>query len=75
MEELMKANYIRMYKIDNLNGGFFFSVTTERHCGAETTPIGIKGYELLGRAYVEGRRIEVWHDKDGKDSIYTIHKD
>lgn len=75
MENIMKSDYIRLYKIDNLNGGFFFSVTTDPHWYVETQAIGLRGFEILGRAYDEGRRIDVWKDKDGTGCIYTIYKD
>lgn len=73
VNEIMNSQYIRLLKLPNLNGGFYFSVTTSRKLGAAGKAIGKYGYEILGRAYEERRAIYRTNLSDGT-ICYTIFK-
>ena len=74
IDNIMKSDYIRLFKLPNLNDGFYFTVTTDRHWNAPGQAIGIRGYEILGRAYEDNRTI--YRDDLGDDGTicYAIYK-
>lgn len=73
IEKIMESDYIRLFKLPNASGSFFFSVTTDRHLFAPMNAIGIRGYEILGRAYEDNRTI-YRSDHDDGAICYSIYK-
>lgn len=73
IKKIMASDYIRLFKLPNASGGFFFTVATDRHWFAPSEAIGIRGYEILGRAYEDNRTI---YRSDHDDGVicYSIYK-
>lgn len=68
IEKIMESNYIRLFKLPNASGGFYFSVSTDPHWNIPGQAIGVRGYEILGRAYEDNRTI--YRDNFPDGSIY-----
>ena len=73
IENIMASDYIRLFKLPNCSGAFYFSVTTDRHWNAIGQSIGLRGYEILGRAYEDNRTI-YRTDLDDGAICYSIYK-
>ncbi len=73
IENIMASDYIRLFKLPNCSGTFYFSVTTDRHWNAIGQAIGLRGYEILGRAYEDNRTI-YRSDHDDGAICYSIYK-
>lgn len=73
IENIITSDYIRLLKLPNCSGNFFFTVTTDRRWTATGQAIGIRGYEILGRAYEDNRTI-YRSDHDDGAICYTIYK-
>lgn len=65
INSIMESNYIRMFKLPNLAGGVYFSVTTSCKLGTAGQAIGQQGEEILKLATAEKRTIYRTDLKDG----------
>jgi len=73
IENIMASDYIRLFKLPNGSGSFYFSVTTDAYVYAIGQAIGLRGYEILGRAYEDNRTI-YRSDHDNGAICYSIYK-